>query len=485
MYTHVFFNCVMEDLYSLSSVVREIVGDDLMSAKLDEFIPKEGPLCISPDRFVSLIADVKLIQDATVHVFKHFEFDDHELFSISPTNDLDLIEEFMRYFDVSEQTMEKFQFYRKNPAKVSDWDTDYRHTRTLIKLCIKYDDEYGIRQLLTLYKNETLLLLVQERKLIYLKKYNPEISSQKGPVAWELMKYIGKLFESAGSNGDLECIQWLLEHTHPGLRTLKAASACCSAAENGHIECVKWTCENTNISSYMHDYNDSPFRFAARAGQLKCLEFLYEYHIKKFNRSTLDKINSWVSKSAAENGHINCLRYLEKSGYRFDERICEHAAQNKNTDCLEYLYKLGYSLSVLTCQNALDYGSINCLRYAYENGVRPVDIHIEHAAKLGYLECIQYAHSCEMFTKQHICGVMHNLTVLKWLHESDLLLCDESRDFDLYDLYDWKECFEYILKNKIAPIVVSKYWRHGNTEILKLINKYRDGHYPPLPKPIS
>ena len=44
---------------------------------------------------------------------------------------------------------------------------------------------------------------------------------------------------------------------------------------------------------------------------------------------------------AAENGHLECLKYAHENGCRWDKRTCSNAAENGHLECLKYAYENG------------------------------------------------------------------------------------------------------------------------------------------------
>ena len=77
------------------------------------------------------------------------------------------------------------------------------------------------------------------------------------------------------------------------------------------------------------------------------------------------------------------------------EGTCQSAAQNGHLDCLKYAYENGCSWNGYTCRRALEEGHLNCLKYAYENGCTwdkySYQYEAERAAKRGYIDCLEYA----------------------------------------------------------------------------------------------
>lgn len=458
----------MEDLYDLSNVVKTVIdGSHLSESSLNDFIPAEGPLKLSPDKFVSLITDIKSIRDANVNVYKRF-VEDGELFTISLTNSVDLIEEFMRYFDVSAVVNDKFQLYKENPSSIMasedyqvlnvscPWgdftntnSTDYGYN--VCYNCIKYNDEYGIQKLLRFYPR-TIELLVRLRKLHYLQKYATYITDKTSI-------YIG----IAAENGDIECIKWLISK---GMLVGKYVYCC--AAHYGQLECIKW------LHAANYPWSKHTLSQAALNGDLDCFKYIFENmpedisnigvcenaaakgHIECLKWAIENGIGCSVAASAraAENGHLECLKYLHASGIEIHRDITAYGACT-NIECLRWAYENGYRMSQFACSQAERHGNIDCLRYAHENGGIWHDPYLSSSLHYGNLEIIKYVYEKGICTKKvYVDIAAQHLHVLKWLHESNLINFDKVLTSDKLNFDGLKtECAEYLLQHKLTGYI--------------------------------
>ena len=94
-------------------------------------------------------------------------------------------------------------------------------------------------------------------------------------------------------------------------------------------------------------------------------------------------------------GYLLLLQYVHKNRYyRYytDIQICNEAAENGHLDCLKYTHKNSYPWDKETCRNAAENGYLDCLQYAHENGCPWDKKTCEYGAVNGHIECLQYAH---------------------------------------------------------------------------------------------
>ena len=53
--------------------------------------------------------------------------------------------------------------------------------------------------------------------------------------------------------------------------------------------------------------------------------------------------------TAAENGHLECLKYAHEHGCPWDEETCAVAAENGQLECLKYAHEHGCPWDEETC----------------------------------------------------------------------------------------------------------------------------------------
>lgn len=106
---------------------------------------------------------------------------------------------------------------------------------------------------------------------------------------------------------------------------------------------------------------------AAGSGSLECLQFIrtqWPSDILWDNR---------VARAAAENGHLNCLKFLlDNDCERVLQDLLLAAAGNGHTTCLQHLFETGAQWCEDVCTAAAKHGCLHCLTLAFE--WRPVHV---------------------------------------------------------------------------------------------------------------
>lgn len=134
----------------------------------------------------------------------------------------------------------------------------------------------------------------------------------------------------------------------------------------------------------------------ARIGDLRGLKWAYESSFTV--RNLIFGASHWNKETcnvAAENGHLDCLRFAHEAGFPLSVRICEWAAGAGHLDCLQYAYKAcgsdGPKYGTGICSYAAWKGHLDCLIWLHEAGCPWDALTTEHAADGGHFECLRYA----------------------------------------------------------------------------------------------
>jgi hypothetical protein len=145
----------------------------------------------------------------------------------------------------------------------------------------------------------------------------------------------------------LELLKWIREEK----KCEWDGRTICAAVCQGNLEMVKYCVANEcHIGAFA-------CADAAENGHLEILKYLHEEAKAPWYWYTA----TW----AAENGHLHILEYLVERKYdKYDEYACWYAARNGYLDCLKYLHE--------TAKAPWDYWAV---RYAHEN---------------NHTECVQY-----------------------------------------------------------------------------------------------
>jgi hypothetical protein len=195
----------------------------------------------------------------------------------------------------------------------------------------------------------------------------------------------------AAENGHLDCLIYAHENGCPiGTDVWEIA------IEKRHIDCFIYAYEK--YSAYYSDY-PKPCVIAAKIGYIEILEYMYS----KFGTTYFwnDKTKH-LCEIAAENGHLNFLKYAHEHGCDWDKGVCIAAVKNGHLDCLKYAHENNCPWNKHVCEVAAKMGQVDCLKYAHKNNC-PLNVGeaCRIATQRGHLACFKYIHKHGgHFTKQ-------------------------------------------------------------------------------------
>ena len=154
---------------------------------------------------------------------------------------------------------------------------------------------------------------------------------------------------------------------------------CEQVAKTNKLELLKWIREEKKC-----DWNSRTINVAARQGNLEMVKYCVANECP---------INEYACAYAAENGHLECLKYLrEEVKAPWDSGTASWAAENGHLHILEYLVERKYdTYSELACQWAALKGHFDCLKYLHETAKAPWNARaVREAHKNDQTECVQY-----------------------------------------------------------------------------------------------
>jgi len=154
---------------------------------------------------------------------------------------------------------------------------------------------------------------------------------------------------------------------------------CYSVAETNKLELLKWIREEKEC-----EWSDLTIDTAARQGNLEMVKYCVA------NKCPID---TYACAHAAQNGHLEVLKYLREEGKApWDFLTSAWAAQNGHLHILEYLVERKYDqFNVHACWFAAENGHLDCLKYLHETAKAPWDYcAVRDAHKNNQPECVQY-----------------------------------------------------------------------------------------------
>ena len=154
---------------------------------------------------------------------------------------------------------------------------------------------------------------------------------------------------------------------------------CLQVAKTNKLELLEWIREEKKC-----EWDYRTINVAARQGNLEMVKYCVA------NECPIDE---FACACAAENGHLEVLKYLrEEAKAPWDLGTAIRAAQNGHLHILEYLVERKYDqYSEWACNWAAKYGHLNCLKYLRETAKAPWDYWaVRKAHENKHPECLQY-----------------------------------------------------------------------------------------------
>lgn len=118
---------------------------------------------------------------------------------------------------------------------------------------------------------------------------------------------------------------------------------------------------NSELKEMRNCCISNDYTTAVKYNHVKCLERIHDVLIRI-------PWNSITMEIAAENGSIDCLKYLYENGCPINTDICDYAADGGHLKCLEYLHKMHMPINSKTYSCAALNSHKDCLEYLIKNG---------------------------------------------------------------------------------------------------------------------
>jgi hypothetical protein len=154
---------------------------------------------------------------------------------------------------------------------------------------------------------------------------------------------------------------------------------CCQVAHTNKLELLEWAREEKECK-----WDEKTICAAAGEGNLEMVKYCVANQCP---------INEYACAHAAENGHLECLKYLrEEAKATWGSLTASWAALYGHLHILEYLVERKYDqFSTYACKNAAYSGHLDCLKYLHETAKAPwTPSAVQRTHEKNQTECLQY-----------------------------------------------------------------------------------------------
>ena len=165
-------------------------------------------------------------------------------------------------------------------------------------------------------------------------------------------------------------------------RLYDEAAFCWQVAHTNKLELLKWIREEKKC-----EWDSWTINAAARQGNLEMVKYCVA------NECPIDRLHAFACEYAAENGHLEVLKYLrEEVEAPWDSRTATFAAKYGHLHILEYLVERKYDqFNTSACINTAKNGHLDCLKYLHGTAKVPLnDFAVRGAHERYQTECLQY-----------------------------------------------------------------------------------------------
>ena len=219
----------------------------------------------------------------------------------------------------------------------------------------------------------------------------PRLNSTDVKFLYDVNTETRKLIKRSSRAGDLKTKFYIGEMS--SMSTLEVAwenrslwpswwdetNFCSQVAGTNKLELLKWAREEKKCT-----WNSRTINAAADQGNLEMVKYCVANECP---------IGTYACAHAAQNGHLEVLKYLrEEVKATWDSRTASWAAAKGHLHILEYLVERKYDqYSVYACAFAAENGHFDCLKYLHETAKAPWDEKaVREAHENNQPECLQY-----------------------------------------------------------------------------------------------
>ena len=220
----------------------------------------------------------------------------------------------------------------------------------------------------------------------------PRLNSNDVKFLYEVNTETRKLMKRSSRGGDLEMkfdieemssistLEFVWENRSLWPRDWEDETYFCwKVAETNKLELLKWAREEKKC-----EWDEYTITAAIKQGNMEMVKYCV---------ANKCPIRTGACARAAENGHLECLKYLrEEAKAPWNSSTATFAAKNGHLHILEYLVERKFDqYSVNACVYAAMTGHLDCLKYLHETAKAPWnDWSVYHAHKNNHLDCVQY-----------------------------------------------------------------------------------------------
>jgi hypothetical protein len=198
----------------------------------------------------------------------------------------------------------------------------------------------------------------------------------------------------------LDVLRYLHENGGP---LTPGQNSCKAAASGGQLHYLEYA-----LTNELAVWDMSMSNVAAQNGHLNVL---------RFAQARGYQMSGHELRLCARNGHLNVVIWLREKGYPWDARTCAEAARGSQLHVLQWLRANGCPWDARTCAEAAYGGQLHVLQWLRANGF-PMDARIcAEAARGGQLHVLQWARAngCPWNTWTcYYAALSGHLRILQW-----------------------------------------------------------------------